>query len=259
MRCATCGRLRLLDAFAGEGGAGRGYQQAGFCTDAVDEVPDRKTARGKAARLANYPTDCPAQRLIVTEAVAYLHEHGAEYAVRHTSPACTGYSRGTAALPDRLERYDRLIPVVRDVLTEIGGVYVIENVEDAKAELVDPVMLCWTEFYAPGSVLDSDGTPLQMQRHRMFESNVRLSGGGGCRHAENVQVAGSYGGARRNAWEAKHIRKGGYVPRSVDVQRALLGTPWMSEKGCQLSVPPAYTEHIGQQLLNHLVLSQRAA
>jgi DNA (cytosine-5)-methyltransferase 1 len=67
----------------------------------------------------------------------------------------------------------------------------------------------------------------------------------------SLQVAGSYGGARRDKWEAKHIRGGGYVP-SVEVQRQILGTPWMSEKGCQLSIPPAYTEHIGTQLLAHL-------
>lgn len=39
---------------------------------------------------------------------------------------------------------------------------------------------------------------------------------------------------------------------SVDVQRELLGTPWMSEKGCQLSIPPTYTTYIGLQLLEHL-------
>lgn len=239
----------MIDGFAGEGGAGRGYMRAGFCVDAVDQVPNRKTRRGQAARLVRYPVDCVAQRTIVADAPTYLHQHGREYAAAHTSPTCTGYSRGTAAIPDRLERYDRLIPVVRDVLADLGIPYVIENVEDARGELVDPVRLCWTEFYAPGCVRDVDGTPLQMQRHRLFESNVPLVGAGGCRHADGVQVAGSYGGARRDPWEARHVRKGGYVPASVDVQRTLLGTPWMTEKGCQLSIPPVYTEHLGRQLL----------
>jgi hypothetical protein len=36
------------------------------------------------------------------------------------------------------------------------------------------------------------------------------------------------------------------------VQRALLGTPWMSEKGCQLSIPPAYSQFIGEQILAQL-------
>lgn len=65
-----------------------------------------------------------------------------------------------------------------------------------------------------------------------------------------MQCAGAYGGARRDKVEARTIRKGGYVP-GTDVMRELLGTPWMSEKGCQLSIPPAYTEHIGAQLLAH--------
>ena len=51
--------------------------------------------------------------------------------------------------------------------------------------------------------------------------------------------------------EARTIRKGGYVP-SVEVMRELLGTPWMSEKGCQLSIPPSYAEHVGVQLIAHL-------
>lgn len=67
-------------------------------------------------------------------------------------------------------------------------------------------------------------------------------------HDRSLQVAGSYGGARRDKTEAREVRKGGYVP-SADIQRALLGTPWMSEKGCQLSIPPVYTELIGLQWL----------
>lgn len=255
MRCHLCGRPRLLDLFAGEGGAGEGYWRAGFCTDAVDRVPDRKTWRGQAARLFRYPIHCARQHLIVADAVEYLFRYGHEYAAVHASPTCTGYSRGTAALPDRLERYDRLIPVVRDVLLDLGAPYIIENVADARSELRDPVRLCWSEFNDPGSVLDVDGTPLQMERHRLFESNVPLSGAGGCRHAAGVQVAGSYGGGRRDAWEARHVRRGGYVPASVDVQRALLGTPWMTEKGCQLSIPPAFTEHLGRQLVEHLAVA----
>lgn len=233
-------RPRLLDLFCGEGGAGEGYARAGFHVTGVDN---------NDARLSRYPHHfyrADALEVLANRQVTDLYD------VIHASPPCTGYTRGTAAIPDRLQRYDRLIPVVRELLEATGKPYIIENVADAKWELDNPLRLCWTEFHEPGSILDDDGTPLQMYRHRLFESNVDLlMGNGGCRHHPDVQVAGSYGGARRDKDEARNIRHGGYVP-SLPVMRELLGTPWMSEKGCFLSIPPAYTEYLGAQLLAHL-------
>lgn len=259
MRCSSCGRLRALDDFGGEGGAGEGYRRVGFCVTAVDN--DR-------ARLDLYPLpDCPGALRVIGDAVTYLYEHGAEFALVHLSPTCTGYSRGTAAIPGRLEKYDRLIPVVRDIVLELDVAYIIENVEDAGPELRDPLLLCWSMFRRAGSVVDADGLPLRMERHRLFESNLDLTAPGKCHHPEDFWVAGSYGGGRRakrlptetlaevaprDRFAAKYERKGGYVPRSLQVQRALLGTPWMSAVGCKLSIPPFYTEHLGRQALAQL-------
>ena len=236
-------RPRLLDLFCGEGGSGAGYFRAGFDVVGVDIAP---------ARLARYPFEYHQG-----DAIEYLLAHGHEFDVIHGSPTCTGYSRGTAAIPDRLTRYDRLVAATREAMLIVGRDYVIENVADARPELRDPVLLCWSMFHEPGSVLDDDGTPLRMERHRLFESNVYLTAPAGCNHPKSVQVAGAYGGARRDAWEARHVRKGGYVPASLDVLRALLGTPWMSETGCFLSIPPSFTEHIGAQLLDHLYAGAR--
>lgn len=241
--CPACGRPKLIDAFSGEGGAGKGYMRAGFCVDAVDNSP---------ARIANYPSDCNGSLRFVADAIELILERGHEYAAGHGSPTCTGYSRGTAAIPDRFDRYDRLIPATRDAFQTVGIPYVIENVADARPELQNPVMLCGRMFGL--SAIDDDGTPLVMDRHRLFECSEFLLAPDHPKHDRRVQVAGSYGGARRDKVEARTIRKGGYVP-SADVQRALLGTPWMSEKGCQLSIPPAYTEFIGRQLIERLAVS----
>ena len=242
VKCDRCQRPKLLDAFSGEGGAGEGYWRAGFCTDAVDTAP---------ARLARYPVHCPGTRRIDRDALEVILETVGEYAAYHASPTCTGYSRGTAAVTDRLARYPRLIPATRAALELTGRPWVIENVEDARRELRAALVLCWTHFRRPGSVLDADSTPLWMRRHRLFESSVYLLAAGECVHPARMQCAGAYGGARRDKVEARTIRKGGYVP-TADVMRDLLGTPWMSEQGCKLSLPPDYTEHIGQQLMHHL-------
>jgi DNA (cytosine-5)-methyltransferase 1 len=239
-RCPVCGRPKALDVFSGEGGAGKGYMNAGFCVDAVDM---------SAARLARYPRECSAAKVVQGDAIAYILDHGHKYALKHASPTCTGYSRGTAAIPDRLEKYDRLIGATREALLMVGGPYVIENVADARPELRDPLLLCGRMFGL--SAIDDDGTPLVMDRHRLFECSEFVMVPDHPKHDRRVQVAGSYGGARRDKVEARTIRKGGYVP-SADVQRALLGTPWMSEKGCQLSIPPVYTEYIGRQILERI-------
>src|SRR5665647_2816061 len=68
------------------------------------------------------------------------------------------------------EVYDALIAATREAMLIVGRPYVIENVADARPELRDPLTLCWSMFYEPGSVLDDDGTPLRMARHRLFES-----------------------------------------------------------------------------------------
>lgn len=231
-------RRRLLDLFCGEGGAGVGYDSAGFDVTGVDT---------SAARLARFPFSSHRG-----DAIAYLLAHGSEFDVVHASPTCTGYSRGTAAIPDRVARYPRLIGAVREALLLVGRPYVIENVSDARRELRDPILLCGRMFGL--HAVDEDGTPLVMDRHRLFESSLPLIAHRHTPHDKALQVAGSYGGARRDKVEARTIRKGGYVP-SLAVQRVLLGTPWMSEKGCQLSIPPAYSEHIGRQILDHLAVA----
>ena len=37
--------------------------------------------------------------------------------------------------------------------------------------------------------------------------------------------------------------------RSIDEARELMGMPWADWDGCRKAIPPAYTEHIGRQLL----------
>lgn len=223
--------LRLLDLYCGEGGAAAGYVEAGWSVFGVDNSP---------ARLRRYPYPCTQ-----ADAIGYLIEHGHRYDAIHASPTCTGYSRATAAIPDRISRYDRLIAATREALLIVGRPYVIENVADARPELRSPIMLCGRMFGLTAT--DDDGTPLVLDRHRLFESSEPLVAPPHPTHDRSLQVAGSYAGARRDKTEARHIRRGGYVP-SADVQRALLRVPWMTERGCQLSIPPAYTSYLGHQL-----------
>lgn len=186
------------------------------------------------------------------DAIEFVKAHGHEFDAIHASPPCQRYSITNAA---RKHDYPDLIGPTRDALINTGRPFVIENVVGAPLE--DPVTLCWSMFHANGSVLDDDGTPLRMERHRLFETNWDLAAPVPCYHDKQVQVADSYGGARRDKWEARHVRKGGYVP-AADVQRRLLGIDWMTQHGMHQSVPPSYTQFIGEQLIDHLTTKDPA-
>jgi DNA (cytosine-5)-methyltransferase 1 len=242
--------VEIVDSFCGEGGVSVGWKRA---ADRLG-IPVRIVGLDNdPARLEHYPFE----GILVDDAVPWLEQHAGKFDIGLGSPTCTGYSRGTAALPDRLERYDRLIPATREALRIHGKPYVIENVADARSELVDPVMLCGRMFGL--TAVDDDGTVLTLDRHRLFEIHgpavmipEHIPHGWKSNARDGIQVAGAYGGARRDKVEAREVRKGGYVPPNLDVLRALLDTPWMTERGCFHSIPPAYAEHLAMQILPHL-------
>lgn len=237
-------RPRLLDLFCGQGGAAAGYIAAGFDVTGVD--------------LANHAKRYPGE-FIQSDAIAFLAAHGSAFDVIHASPPCQGYSIATAGNPEARAKHVRLIAATRELLHLTGRPWVIENVEQARSQMVDPTLLCGRMFGLATN--DEDGLPLVLDRHRLFESNVPLVVPAHSKHGSE-QVAGVYGGSRRSSkpnatpaddrYAARYERKGGYVPRSIRVQQQLLGIDWMTVKGMQESIPPVYAQHIGMQLIANL-------
>lgn len=220
---------RLLDLFCCEGGAAMGYHRAGFDVVGVD-------LDGKFAR--RYPFE-----FHQADALMYLRAHGREFDAVHASPPCQRYSHATVA--GHAHKHPDLVGATREALLEVGVPWVIENVP--RAPLIDPVVLCGSMFGL--GAIDDDGEVLRLERHRLFESSVPLEAPGPCRHNTDVRVAGSYGGARRDKYEARYVRKGGYVP-AKHVQEQLLGIDWMTQHGLHQSLPPVYTEWVGTQVMN---------
>jgi DNA (cytosine-5)-methyltransferase 1 len=127
---------RVLDLFCKAGGAGFGYDLAGFDVVGVDHEPQ-----------PHYPFE-----FILADALTFPL-HG--FDLIHASPVCKGYS-ATAVLND--VEHPRQVEAVRQRLAASRIPYVIENVDGAP--LRDPVVLCGAMFAG-----------LRTYRHRLFEAS----------------------------------------------------------------------------------------
>lgn len=247
---------RLLDVCGCEGGGSDGYRRAGFRVYVIDLDPNR-------LRHNPYPSHCgdATEALAALAAglpVRFVDQDGnaewltlADFAAVHVSPPCQWYTRGRAKDRGKPSRWERTIPVFREAVKALGLPYVIENVPDARWDMDAPVMLCGCMFGLKTE--DTDGTTLHLKRQRLFETDWPLAAPRPCDHTGIQQWAGVYGGARRDKWEARHVRRGGYVPPDKSVAAALLGiTHPMTWQGLYECLPPAYTEFIGRRLLSHL-------
>lgn len=194
-----------------------GYHRAGFELVGVDINPQ-----------PNYPFEF-VQADIRDLDPAWL----ATFDAAHGSPPCqlwTAYGRR----PGVGEGYFNLIPDVRALFLMAGLPYVIENVEQAKAELKDPITLCGSTF------------GLDIRRHRLFESNFPLVGAP-CNHAWQTPRFPP-------ATNRKNLRSTVEVGawRCSNLSPVAMGIDWMTNDEISEAIPPAYTEFIGRQLMGFL-------
>jgi DNA (cytosine-5)-methyltransferase 1 len=231
---------RILDLYSCAGGMGHGYRLAGFEVFAVDldEQPNNPFPfyQGDALEVLRTLLDGGSITFSNGETLSL-----SDFATIHASPPCQGFLN-LGAVNRALGRaydYPNLVGPTRELLIETGLPYVIENVQDARKFLIDPVRICGTGLHRP------------LRRHRLFESNVPLVGVA-CEHGRYteprywtgwrpkgehrlstvVQVYGNAGGRDQWPWA--------------------MGIDWMTPHEMAEAVPPSYAEHIGKQLIAHL-------
>jgi DNA (cytosine-5)-methyltransferase 1 len=222
-------RPRLLDLFSCEGGAAVGYHRAGFDVVGVDIVPQPR-----------YPFEHH-----VGDALEFLAEHGHGFDAIHASPPCQAYSDLKTSWNAR--EHPELVEPTRDALVALGIPWVIENVEGAP--LHHPVKLC-------GSMFGLGIPGYQLRRHRLFEFSEGIFGlQPSCHHSG--AVVGIYGDHLRSRG---HWRAGADFPGQDKVKLAseALGIDWMSWHGLSQSIPPAYAEWTGAQILRFMEHGGRA-
>jgi DNA (cytosine-5)-methyltransferase 1 len=211
-------RPRLLDLFCGAGGAGMGYHLAGFDVVGVDVEPQPR-----------YPF-----RFVQGDALDVLAgwDLMPPFDAVHASPPCRDHS--TLSFIHGKVGTGYLLEATRRALVRTGLPYVIENVPGAP--LLDPLWLCGSEF----GLLDGGRW---LKRHRGFESNVLLMGAGGCNCAGRP-IGGVYGGGPQTT--------GGRFKFDAAGRRRVMGIDWMTRDEMAQAIPPAYTQFIGEQLMDAL-------
>ena len=239
------GRPRLLDTFCKAGGATKGYQRAGFYVVGVDVEPQ-----------PNYCGD----EFIQADALNLLEcwdvhdgdcwpEIGPVAAI-HASPPCPRYSVLRHANVTKGSDHPDLVGRTRELLEATGLPWVMENVPGAPMSAT--VVLC-------GSMFGLGSGDRYLQRHRLFEASFGMLQPT-CAH--RGEAIGVYGGGPTGRYTFENgIRKGlkgrrgGYQGR-MDERREAMGIDWMTSQELNNAIPPAYTEFIGTQLLNHLKVTQ---
>lgn len=227
---------RLLDLFCGAGGAAMGYHRAGFDVLGVDIDPQPR-----------YPFP-----FVQADALEFLASARlSSIDVIHASPPCqfatTMSARWRVQGGTVADDHVNLLTPTLAVLRALGIPYVVENVQGAK------------RYMRPTLLLHGGMFGLEVHRPRLFESSELIL-------AERAAMAskpiGVYGDHPQNHYSTR--QNGDMKGRRSEFRRArtigeaqrAMGMPWADWHGCKEAIPPAYTEHIGRQLLDILAVAR---
>jgi DNA (cytosine-5)-methyltransferase 1 len=214
--------MKLLDLFCGAGMASDGYVMAGFDVSGIDVNLQQ----------------CYPYSFLQDDALAVLQSDYPEgFDVIHASPPCQAHTRAQHLRDAQggSSKYADLLTPTLELLQELWShkVWVVENVPGAPG-MNGAAIECGSAY------------SLGVRRHRLFLSNRTLNSSG-CDHKQQGRPWGVY------HVMGDSIPQGGRTAISLEHGLEVMGVsrviPWNSLKE---GFPPAYTEHVGRQLLEQL-------
>jgi len=228
-------RYNIVDLFSGAGGTAMGFHQAApFNIVGVDINPQ-----------PNYPFTF--RQDDVMELLSKQVDTFKSWAdVINAAPPCQGYSV-TRHMNPNAESYPLLISAVRELIAPLGIPYVMENVEDARWDMIKPITLCGSSF------------GLRVRRHRLFESNIPLKGLP-CEHRwqnehkpYSIHMSSARGGYRRSGIQPVFGSCQNLGGDSRFLKGVAMGIDWMKEHEMNQAIPPAYSRYLGKQVYDYLM------
>lgn len=222
---------KLLDLFCCAGGCTKGYQRAGFYVAGVDIEPQPRYCGNafvlmdaidalEALLAGDFITDTTGGRWYLSD-----------FAVFGASPPCEGYSKAAKQWRMVGREYPDLVAATRDALLATGKPFVIENVPGAP--LINPVFI-------NGAMFD-----MNIHRPRPFEI-----------HGFEVPFF-LQSPPRRPIKMGRKVRPGDVLQpvghfSGVEYAREQMDLPWMTQEELAHAIPPAYTQWIGDRLMDLL-------
>ena len=218
-------RPRLLDLFCGAGGAAMGYH--------------RRLRRGRRRPSAAAALPVPFHRRATRSRPGSRRHVRLGRVRRHPrQPALPGVLARSRPVPKRGKTYPDLLAPTRDLLEQTGLPWVIENVPGAPMR--PDIMICGCQVGLPN-----------LRRVRWFETSWQAFALHATHHTQTAPVV-SVTGHGTPTWVREQFREmQGRNPTIADY-RAAMGIDWMNRDELSEAIPPAYTELIGHQLMQHL-------
>jgi hypothetical protein len=217
-------RRRILDAYCCAGGAAVGYARAGWEVVGVDKDDQPE-----------YPFE-----FVKADALDFIDAHGREFDAIHTSPPCQASSAPTKGTNKarRGHLHVDLIPDTRAVLKAVGRPSVIENV--VGSVLRRDLTLCGEMF------------GLRVIRHRYFEIEGWSIGEQPFHVPHRGRVRGWRHGVYYDGPYLAVYGEGGGKATLEECQEGLGITHITDRSKLVEAIPPAYTQWIGERLIEQV-------
>jgi DNA (cytosine-5)-methyltransferase 1 len=225
--------MRVLDLYCKAGGASMGYHMAGFEVYGIDIEPQ-----------INYPFRFK-QADVFTISPKWIRKN---FVAVVGSPPCLGYTN--LAYRYQHIKHRKLIPATRDLMEASKLPYIIENVENARSAMLDPIRLCGSSF------------GIRVRRHRLFETGggFKIDNSPSCNHQwqarhtpYEIYMTHDRGGSRWSGAIPVH-GIGLQLRERTDWYRAsvAMGIDWMTRLELNQAIPPVYTYWLGRRLKAYL-------